>query len=61
MLQVKQQILAGFKNCGYKNNLLQESYQYFDGEDNRTVDIVGFYQSTYNSSTACVAAIDKAK
>jgi len=61
MLQVKQQILAGFKSCGYKNNLLQESYPYFDGVKDRTAEIVGFYQSIYNSSTACIAAIDKAK
>ncbi|MCX6704590.1 MAG: N-6 DNA methylase [Candidatus Woesebacteria bacterium] len=61
MLQVKQQILAGFKSCGYKNNLLKESYQYFDGANDRTAEIVGFYQSIYNSSTACVAAIDKTK
>ena len=61
MLQVKRQILDGFRNCGYKNDFLQESYQYFDGVDERTAEIVGFYQSTYNSSTACVAAIDKTK
>jgi hypothetical protein len=61
MLQVKQQILAGLKSCGYKNNLLKESYQYFDGANDRTAEIVGFYQSIYNSSTACVAAIDKTK
>ena len=61
MLQVKQQILAGFRSCGYKNNLLQESYQYFDGANDRTAEIVGFYQSIYNSSTACIAAIDKTK
>lgn len=61
MLQVKQQILAGFKSCGYKSNLLKESYPYFDGEKSRTAEIVGFYQSTYNSSTACIAAIDKTK
>ena len=61
MLQVKQQILAGFKNCGYKNDLLQKNYQYFDGEKSRTAEIVGFYQSIYNSSTACIAAIDKTK
>jgi type I restriction-modification system DNA methylase subunit len=61
MLQVKQQILAGFKSCGYKNNLLKERYQYFDGANDRTAEIVGFYQSIYNSSTACVAAIDKTK
>ena len=59
MLQVKQQILAGFKSCGYKNNLLKEGYQYFDGEESKTADIVGFSQPTYNSSTACIAAIDK--
>ncbi len=59
MLPVKQQILAGFKRCGYKNNLLKESYPYFDGLKDRTAEIVGFYQSTYNSSTACIAAIDK--
>ena len=61
MLQVKQQILAGFKSCGYKSNLLQESYQYFDGKESKTADIVGFSQPTYNSSTACIAAIDKTK
>ena len=61
MLQVKQQILAGFKSCGYKNNLLKENYQYFDGANDRTAEIVGFYQSIYNSSTACIAAIDKTK
>jgi len=61
MQQVIQQILSGFKNCGYKNNLLQKSYQYFDGEKSRTAEIVGFYQSIYNSSTACIAAIDKTK
>lgn len=61
MLPVKQQILTGFKCCGYKNNLLKESYQYFDGVKDRTAEIVGFYQSIYNSSTACVAAIDKTK
>jgi len=61
MLQVKQQILAGFKNCGYKNDLLQQNYQYFDGEKSRTAEIVGFYRSIYNSSTACISAIDKTK
>jgi hypothetical protein len=61
MLQVKQQILAGFKSCGYTHNLLKESYQYFDGVNDRTADMVGFYQSIYNSSTACIAAIDKTK
>lgn len=61
MLQVKQQILAGFKSCGYKNNLLKESYQYFDGKESKTAEIVGFSQPTYNSSTACIAAIDKTK
>lgn len=59
MLQVKQQILTGLKSCGYKSNLLQESYRYFDGVKDRTADIVAFCQSTYNSSTACIAAIDK--
>ncbi len=61
MLQVKQQILAGFKSCGYKNNLLKERYQYFDGKESKTAEIVGFSQPTYNSSTACIAAIDKTK
>jgi len=61
MLQVKQQILAGFKSCGYKSNLLKESYQYFDGKESKTAEIVGFSQPTYNSSTACIAAIDKTK
>jgi hypothetical protein len=61
MLQVKQQILAGFKSCGYKNNLLKESYQYFDGKESKTAEIVGFSQPTYNSSTACIAAIDRTK
>ena len=61
MLQVKQQILAGFKSCGYKNNLLKESYQYFDGVKDRTAEIVGFSQPIYNASTACIAAIDKTK
>ncbi len=61
MLQIRQQILDGFKSCGYKNNLLQESYQYFDGKESRTAEIVGFYQPTYNSATACIAAIDKTK
>ncbi|MBN1973206.1 MAG: hypothetical protein JW787_06175, partial [Sedimentisphaerales bacterium] len=59
MLQVKRQLLAGFKSCGYKKDLLRESYQYFDGKESKTADIVGFSQPTYNSSTACIAAIDK--
>jgi type I restriction-modification system DNA methylase subunit len=62
MLRVKQQILAGFETCGYTNGLLRENYQYFDGVKDRTVEIVGFSQSNnYNSSTACVAAIDKTR
>ncbi len=61
MLQLKQQILAGFKNCGYKNDLLREDYIYFDGKESKTAEIVGFSQPTYNSSTACIAAIDKTK
>jgi len=61
MLQVKQQIRAGVKSCGYKGDLLKESYHYFDGRTDRTAEIVGFYQSIYNSSTACIAAIDKTK
>jgi len=59
MLQVKQQILAGFKSCGYKNNLLKESYQYFDGKESKTAEIVGFSQPTYNSSTACIIILPK--
>ena len=61
MLRIKQQVLAGLKSCGYKNDLLKESYQYFDGKENKTAEIVGFSQPTYNSSTACIAAIDKNK
>ncbi len=61
MLQIQRQILSGLKSCGYKNDLLKESYQYFDGKENKTAEIVGFSQSTYNSSTACIAAIDKTK
>lgn len=61
MLQIRQQILNGFKSCGYRNSLLRESYQYFDGEKNRSAEIVGFHQPIYNSSTACIAAIDKTK
>jgi len=61
MLQVKQQILTGFKSCGYKSDLVQESYQYFDGVKDRTAEIVGFSQPIYNASTACIAAIDKTK
>jgi hypothetical protein len=53
--------MAGLKSCGYKNDLLKESYQYFDGEECKTVDIIGFSQPTYNSSTACIGVIDKNK
>jgi len=61
MLQIRQQILNGFKSCGYRNSLLRENYPYFDGEKNRSAEIVGFHQPIYNSSTACIAAIDKTK
>jgi hypothetical protein len=61
MLQIRQQILNGFKSCGYRNSLLRESYSYFDGKKNRSAEIVGFHQPIYNSSTACIAAIDKTK
>ncbi|MGB2705905.1 MAG: N-6 DNA methylase, partial [Candidatus Omnitrophota bacterium] len=61
MLRIRQQILNGFKSCGYRNSLLQESYPYFDGKESKTAEIVGFSQPTYNSSTACIAAIDKTK
>ncbi len=57
---IKRQIIKEIRGCGYGAGLIEEDYRYLNGEDNKTVgvDVVGFYQSNHNSSTACIAAIE---
>ncbi|MCE5341167.1 MAG: SAM-dependent methyltransferase [Planctomycetaceae bacterium] len=58
---IKKQIIKEIRGCGYGAGLIKEDYCYFNGKDNVPVDVVGFYQSNYNSSTACIAAIERTK
>jgi type I restriction-modification system DNA methylase subunit len=45
-------------DCGYTDKQLRRPYTYYFHDQERKIEIVGFSQAAYNSSTACIAVMD---
>lgn len=51
-------VLPYLKRCGYRGESLKEGYTYYEKNELRQVQAVGFFGAAYNSATACIALID---
>jgi len=55
-----QGIIPYLKQCGYKDESVQENYAYYSANENteNTAELVAFHQPAFNSYTACIAVLD---